>query len=77
VPAPGSAVDARQLLVDRLGLPVLDAETGLRESYALAYGAVPGDLGEYEQVLTELRKDGITAKRPTALRASQRPAGGP
>jgi chromosome partitioning protein len=56
-----SALEARQLLTDDLGLPVFDAQTRLRESYALAYGTVPADLGDYEDVLTEIRKDGMTA----------------
>lgn len=56
-----SAVEARQLLAEDLELPVFDAQTRLLESIALAYGTVPADLGDYDQVLTELRKDGLTA----------------
>lgn len=44
-----------------LDLPVMDAQVPLRESYALAYGTVPRDLGAYIDVLDEIRKDGDTA----------------
>lgn len=51
--------EARALLGE-LDLPVFDAEVRLREQYRLAFGTVPGDLGDYEQVLTELSED-VTA----------------
>lgn len=51
-----SAVETRHLLTEDLKLPVLDVETLLRESYALAFGTVPTDRGDYDQVLAELRR---------------------
>jgi chromosome partitioning protein len=54
-----SASDTRALLNGELGLPVLDAQTPLRESYALAYGTVPTNLSEYADVLAELQKKAI------------------
>lgn len=51
-----SASEARELLTGDLELPVLTAETHLRESYSLAYGSVPDSLGEYADVLAELQK---------------------
>lgn len=51
-----SATEARQLLQD-LDVPVLDAQTRLSESLALAFGTVPPALGDYEAVLTELQPD--------------------
>lgn len=48
-----SAVDARTLL-EEMGLPVMAAQVSLWESYAQAFGSVPDDLGEYQQVLAEL-----------------------
>lgn len=35
-------------------MPVFDAEVRSLERYKLAFGTVPGDLGEYEAVLAEL-----------------------
>jgi chromosome partitioning protein len=40
-----------------LGIPTLDAEVHLRESYSMAYGLAPADLGEYADVLEELATD--------------------
>lgn len=51
-----SAGEARELLVDDLGLPVMDAQVRLREGVALSYGTCPTDLGDYAEVLTELLK---------------------
>lgn len=48
-----SARDARQGLLEQ-GLPLLEAQVHLRESYAQAWGTSPASLGEYEQVLDEL-----------------------
>jgi chromosome partitioning protein len=48
-----SAAEARAFLNGH-GLPVMDAAVHLWESYALAYGTVPADLGEYGAVLAEL-----------------------
>lgn len=48
-----SSVEARSYLTEHQ-LPVLDTEIHLLESYPLAYGTVPTDLGEYEAVLKEL-----------------------
>lgn len=48
-----SSVEARRYLNDR-ELPVMAAEIHLLESYPLAYGTVPSDLGEYEAVVKEL-----------------------
>jgi chromosome partitioning protein len=47
------AGDARSALVDR-DLPVLDAQIRPSNSYALAYGHVPDDLGDYADVYAEL-----------------------
>ncbi len=53
-----SARDARYALEaqppDGLGLPTMQAEVRLRESYATAYGTAPADLAEYTGVLDEL-----------------------
>lgn len=51
-----SAIEARAYL-DARKLPVMDATVHLRESYALAYGSVPADFGEYAGVLAELSAD--------------------
>jgi chromosome partitioning protein len=51
-----SAVEARAYLAER-ELPVMDAEVHMAEAYKLAYGTVPGDLGEYRQVVDELRAE--------------------
>jgi chromosome partitioning protein len=48
-----SAVEARRYLTDH-NLPVMNAEIHLLESYPLAYGTVPANLGEYEAVVKEL-----------------------
>lgn len=50
-----SAIDARALL-EEMGLPVMAAQVSLWESYAQAFGSVPNDLGEYQQVLAELEE---------------------
>lgn len=55
-----SSVEARGKL-NELGLPVLDAEIHLWESYALSYGTVPADLGEYQAVVKELTDAGTGA----------------
>jgi chromosome partitioning protein len=51
-----SSVEARRYLTDH-ELPVMSAEVHLLESYPLAYGTVPPDLGEYEAVIKELDSD--------------------
>jgi chromosome partitioning protein len=48
-----SAAEARNYLVER-ELPVMTTDIHLLESYTLAYGTVPADLGEYQAVLNEL-----------------------
>ena len=48
-----SAAEARNYLVER-ELSVLTTDIHLLESYTLAYGTVPADLGEYQAVLGEL-----------------------
>jgi chromosome partitioning protein len=52
-----SSVEARRYLLDH-GLPVMTSEVRLLESYPLAYGTVPTDLGEYEFVVKELEANG-------------------
>lgn len=49
-----SAADARDLL-NGLDIPVMDASIGLRELYSNNFGTFPADLGEYADVLAELR----------------------
>lgn len=50
-----SSVEARRYLASlEPPVPTLDAEIHLLESYPLAYGTVPDDLGEYETVVKEL-----------------------
>lgn len=56
-----SAADTRELLTKSWDAPVLDTQTPLRESYALAYGTAPANLGEYADVLSELQKKAITS----------------
>lgn len=51
-----SATLARDYLTEHK-LPVLSAAVHLYESYALAYGSVPDDFGEYAGVLDELTAD--------------------
>ena len=46
------------------GLPVMDAQVHLLESYPLSYGTVPADLAEYEQVLKELASEGGDGAAP-------------
>jgi len=48
-----SSVEARRYLTER-ELPVMTAEIHLLESYALAYGTIPAELGEYEAIVKEL-----------------------
>lgn len=48
-----TAVEARNMLND-LDLPVFEAQTHLWESYLLAWGTVPADPGEYNDILAEL-----------------------
>lgn len=55
-----SAADTREMLVDSWEAPVLETQTPLRESYALAYGTAPADLAEYTDVLAELQKKAIS-----------------
>lgn len=55
-----SSREARDVLIE-MGLPVLTAETHMREQYSLAFGTVPADLAEYSAVMTELRQGGMTA----------------
>lgn len=54
-----SSAEARAMLTE-MGLPVLDAQTSLRESYSLAFGSVP-DLAEYGAVLAEIGVGKVTA----------------
>jgi chromosome partitioning protein len=54
-----SAADTRALLDGEWGLPVLNTQTPLRESFALAYGTAPANLAEYADVLSELQKKAI------------------
>jgi chromosome partitioning protein len=51
-----SSVEARRYLTDH-NLPVMDAEVHLLETYSLAYGTVPVDLGEYAEVVKELASE--------------------
>jgi len=53
-PRTRSLADAREWLVAKQ-MPVLRAQVGLRESYSLAYGSAPEDLGEYVEVLAEMQ----------------------
>lgn len=55
-----AATEAREMVTEDLGLPLLDATVRLRETYSLAYGTVP-EPGEYADVLTELTADEVTA----------------
>ncbi len=48
-----AASEAREMVTEDLGLPLLDSVTHLRESYSLAYGTVP-DPAEYANVVAEL-----------------------
>jgi chromosome partitioning protein len=48
-----SSIEARELL-EGMGYPVMLAELGMRERYSQAFGTVPDELGEYENVLREL-----------------------
>jgi chromosome partitioning protein len=41
------------------GLPLLEQQVALRESYAASFGLVPVDLGEYQAVLAELAEVGV------------------
>lgn len=52
-----SATEAREHL-DGKELPVMDAQTRLLEEYLLAWGSVPGELGDYDAVLAELADGG-------------------
>lgn len=54
-----SGIEARELLAE-LDMPALDAEVRFLERYRLAFGSVPADLGDYEQVLAELAQE-VTA----------------
>jgi chromosome partitioning protein len=49
-----SRAEAREVLAD-LGYPLLDTEIPLSEYYAGQFGAMPGDFGAYEDLLTELK----------------------
>jgi len=51
-----SGQEARGILAS-LDLPVLDAQVRLLETYRLAFGSVPDDLGDYEAVLAELGQE--------------------
>lgn len=57
-----SVREARVMLDDggELDLPAFAAEVRLLEEYALAFGSVPDDLGDYEAVLSELTSE-VTA----------------
>ncbi|GAA2842439.1 ParA family partition ATPase [Kribbella solani] len=50
-----TAVEAREMLVNDLDLPVFDAQTHLWESYLLSWGTVPDDALEYGKILKELQ----------------------
>lgn len=54
-----SGIIAREQL-EELGVPVMAAQTRLSERLALAFGTAPADLGDYEEVITELR-EAVTA----------------
>ncbi len=54
-----TAADARTLLGE-LDMPMLAAEVRLLERYALAFGSVPNELGDYQAVLAELSQE-VTA----------------
>jgi chromosome partitioning protein len=51
-----SSREAREYL-EGLEVPVLAATVALREAYPASWGTVPADLGEYDDVLTELLAD--------------------
>ncbi len=55
-----AVAEAREWL-DEQGLPVMTAQVPLRDAYSLSFGSVPTDLGAYDDVLTELLKDGMTS----------------
>lgn len=55
-----SRTEARALL-QRLGVPTLDAEVRLREAYTTAYGEAATKLRDYDEVLAEL----VLAGRPS------------
>lgn len=44
-----------RVILEELELPVLDAEVRMLERFAFAFGTVPAELGDYEQVLAELK----------------------
>lgn len=52
-----SSLEAREILSE-LDMPVLGAQVRFLERFRLAFGSVPEELGDYEDVLTEL---GVTA----------------
>lgn len=49
-----SLAKAREIL-GKLGYPLMDTEIPEREMYSQAFGTVPGDLGEYDDLLDELK----------------------
>jgi chromosome partitioning protein len=49
-----SARGVREVLAE-VGLPVLDTEIPLAEMYAGSFGTAPTDLGQYEDLITELK----------------------
>jgi chromosome partitioning protein len=55
-----SSREARTILTE-IDLPVLTAETKMRETYSLAFGSVPDDLGDYAPVLHELTTQKVSA----------------
>ncbi|KAA1011525.1 ParA family protein [Pseudonocardia sp. EV170527-09] len=59
-----AAAEARAMVTEDLGLPLLDTVTHLRESYSLAYGTVP-DPAEYAAVLAELSQTDTPSSAPS------------
>jgi chromosome partitioning protein len=48
--------EARDVLAGELGYPLMETEIPLAESYAATFGAEPGDLGAYDDLLKELTR---------------------
>jgi chromosome partitioning protein len=44
-----------RVVLENLGMPILDAEIPLREAFAMAFGSRPALIGEYLSVVQELR----------------------
>ncbi len=52
---------AREMLVTKLGMPVVDAEIPLREAYVTGFGMTPPEGHRYGQVLDELLRREVAA----------------